>query len=327
MIRFFRQSYALQYVILALMAIAFWLPSFIVCNVPADQSSPVAPLYNVIERLLGFSPYAKLAFAFLLMLVEALLFNAVLIENQIVGKVSTMGAFVFILLMNLTRTQVNFYPFAVAMLFILLVLRELYSVYTAQKPELGLLKTGIFVALATLCYFPSIILVLWVLIALPILKKGSLRLELIPITGILLVYFLYFSWVFLFGDFLSMMEGYGDWFAELQLSVEGFNLKSILLLSFVVAAAVLLYFGGGSANFEKTVAVRSKMTISVLLAIVSVVLLFMGSDVLLNALFFMALAIIIGYEFSYLGNTAWVELFLTIFLLMVFANHYFFKLL
>ena len=327
MIRFFRQSYAVQYVILALMAIAFWLPSFIVCNVPADQSSPVTPLFNVIERLLGFSPYAKLTFAFLLMLVEALLFNAVLVENQIVGKVSTMGSFVFVLLMNLTRTQVNFYPFAVAMVLILLVLRELYGVYTAQKPELELLKSGIFAALATMCYFPSIILVLWMLIALPILKKGSLRLELIPLTGFFLVYFLYFSWVFLFGDFLSMIEGYGDWFVELQLSVEGFNLKSILLLSFVVAAAVLLYFGGGSANFEKTVAVRSKMTISVLLAIVSVVLLFMGGDVLLNALFFMAFAIIIGYEFSYLGNTAWVELFLTIFLLVVFANHYFFKLL
>ena len=178
-----------------------------------------------------------------------------------------------------------------------------------------------------MCYFPSIILLLWVLVALPILKKGSLRLELIPITGFMFVYFLYFSGMFLFGDFLSTMEGYGDWFAELQLSVEGFNLKSILLLSFIVVSSVLLYFGGGSANFEKTVAVRSKMTISVLLAFVSVVLLFLGGNVLLDALFFVALAIIIGYEFSYMGNTSWTELFLTVFLLLVVANHYYFKLL
>lgn len=327
MIKFFRQSYAVQYVILAMMAVAFWVPSFIAGKVPVGLDSPATPLFNGIEHLLRFSPYAKLAFAFLLMLVEALLFNAILVENQIVGKVSTMGGFVFILLMNLTRTQVNFYPFAVAMVFILLVLRELYNTYTAPKPELGLLKAGIFIALASMCYFPSIILILWVLVALPILKKGSLRLELIPITGCLFTYFLYFSGVYLFSDFLTMIEGYGDWFAELELSVEGFNLKSIILLSFIIISAILLYLGGGNANFEKTVAVRSKMTVSVLLAVLSVVLLFLGGNILLNGLIFMAMAIIIAYEFSYMGNTAWAELFLTVFLLAVFANHYYFKLL
>ena len=327
MIKFFRQSYAVQYVILALMAVAFWLPSFLAGRVPADQSSPVTPLYNVVEHLLRFSPYAKLAFAFLLMLLEALLFNTIMVENQIVGKVGTMGGFVFILLMNLTRTQVNFYPFALALFFILLALRELYNVYVAQKPELGLLKTGIFIALASMCYFPSIILILWVLVALPILKKGSLRLELIPITGFLFVYFLYFSGVYLFGDFLTVIEGYGDWFIDLQLSVEGFNLKSILLLAFLVVSVVLLYFGGGSANFEKTVAVRSKMTISVLLAFVSVILRFLGGNVLMNGLIVLALTIIIAYEFSYVGNTGWIDLFLAVFLLLVVANHYYFKLL
>lgn len=327
MIKFFRQSYAVQYVILALMAVAFWVPSFIAGKVPVDQGSSTTPLYDGIERLLKFSPYAKLAFTFLLMLLEALLFNTILVENQIVGKVGTMGGFVFILLMNLSRTQANFYPFALAMIFILLVMRELFNTYLAQKPELGLLKAGIFIALASMCYFPSIILVLWVLVALPILKKGSLRLELIPITGFLFTYFLYFSGVYLFGDFLSMIEGYGDWFVDLELSVEGFNLKNIILLSFIIVSVILLYFGGGSANFEKTVAVRSKMTVSMLLAAFALILLFLGGNILLNGMVFLALAIIIAYEFSYIGNTGWTDLFLAVFLLAVLANHYYFKLL
>ena len=326
MIKFFRQSYAVQYVILAMMAVAFWIPTFIAGKVPSYLGSPTTPLFNYIEQMLKFSPYAKLVFAFLLMLIEALLFNAILVENQIVGKVSTMGGFVFILLMNLTRTQVNFYPFVSAMVFILLVLREIYKIYLTPKPELGLLKAGIFIALASMCYFPSIILILWALVALPVLKKGSLRWQLIPITGFLFTYFLYFSGVFLFGDFLSTMEGYGDWFLELELSVEGFNLKNIILLSFIIVSAILLYFGGGNANFEKTVAVRSKMTVSVLLVVFAVVLLFLGGNILWNGLVFMALAIIIAYEFSYMGNTAWTELFLTVFLLLVIANHYYFKL-
>lgn len=325
MIKFFRQSYAIQYVILALLAVALWAPSFIAGVVPANQGSPVTPLFNVIEHLLGFSPYAKLAFAFLLMLVEALIINSILTDNQIVGKVGTMGGFTFILLMNLTRTQVNFYPFMVALFFVLLAMNELFSVYFAQKPELDLLKTGIFIALASMCYFPSIILIVWTLVALPVLKKGNLRLQLIPITGLLFTYFLFFSLVFLFGDFLSMIEGYGDWFAELKLSVKGFNLKNVIVIAFLILTAILLYFGGGSTNYEKTVAVRSKMVIIMMLTFFAVVLLFFGGSVLLNSLLFLVLAIIFAYEFSYLGNTGWANLFLTLFLLVVFANHYYFK--
>ena len=327
MIKFFRQSYAIQYVILALLAVAFWVPTFIAGVVPIDLGSPVTPIFNTLERLLSFWPYAKLIFAFLLMLVEALLFNMILAENQVVGKVSTMGAFTFILFMNLTRTQVNFYPLALSVIFILLALRKLYSIYLAQKPELDLLKVGIFIALASMCYFPSIILILWTLFALPIAKKGSLRLQLIPITGFLSTYFLYFSGVYLFGDFLTLMEGYSDWFAELTFSVEGFNLKNITLLSCLILTAIFLAIGSNNANFEKTVAVRTKLTIGILLAVFAIVLLFLGGNVLLNGLIFMALAIIIAYEFSYLGNTGWAELFLMVFMLLVLANHYYFKLL
>lgn len=327
MIKFFRQSYAIQYVILALLAVAFWVPTFIAGVVQTGLGSPVTPLFNAVERLLGFWLYAKLIFAFLLMLVEALLFNMILAENQIVGKVSVMGAFVFILLMNLTRTQVNFFPFSLSVVFILLALSKLYCIYLSQKPELDLLKAGIFIALASMCYFPAIILILWTLLALPIAKKGSLRLQLIPIMGFLFTYFLYFSGVYLFGDFRTLMESYGDWFSELTFSVDAFNLKNIILLSCLILAAVFLFIGSNNANFEKTVAVRTKLTIGILLVVFAIVLLFFGGNVLMNGLIFLALAIIIAYEFSYLGNTGWTELFLIVFMLLVVANHYYFKLL
>lgn len=327
MIKFFRQSYVVQYVVIALMLITFWIPTFIAGWVQTDLGSSVTPLYSLIERILGFSPYAKLAFAFLLMLFEAALFNMLLVENQIVGKVSTMGAFVFVILMNLTRTQVNFYPFALATLFILLMLRVVFRLYLSQKPELDLLKAGIYIALASICYFPSIFLIIWVFVALPIAKKGTLRLQLIPIVGFLFFYFLYFSCIFLFGDFLAIMHDYRDWFDGLSFTLVGFNLKSVILITFLVVVSLLFFYGGRNANFEKTVAVRTKMTMSVLLMLLGILMLFIGGNVMLNGLIFIGLSIIIAYEFSYMGNTGWANLFLTLFLLLVFANHYYFKLL
>ena len=324
MIKFFRQSYAIQYVVIALLAIALWLPSFLSGTVAAGMDSPVIPLYGLVKRILAFSPLAQLLFAFLLIVLEALIFNAILVNNQIIGKVSTMGAFVFVLLMSLTRTQADFYPFALSVVFILLIINVLFDIYLSQNPELSLLKAGILVALSSLCYFPSILLIVWVMAVLPIAKKGSFRLELIPMAGLLFTYFLYFVGVYLFGDFLSVIHAYQDFFIEVSLSVEGFNYKIIILLSFLILTSVLLLIG--NAHSEKAV-VRMKIAMSTLLVVFSVVLLFLGGNVLMNGLIFITLSILFSYEFTNMNNTGWANIVLALFLLVVFANHYYLKLL
>ena len=327
MIKFFRQSYAVQYVVIALMAIALWVPAFVWGKAIVDMGEPVTPLYNLLAGLLGGSAILQHIVAFVLLVVETLLFNAIMVENQIVGKVSTMGMFVFLLLMSLTQTQTNFYPFAMSTVFILLIISNLFEVYQLPNPELGLMNAGILVALASMCYFPAIWLLLWVLIVLPMAKKGSVRLLLIPLVGCLSVYFLYFIGVYLFGDFKTLMHGYLEYFTSFHFSVEGFNLKNIILLSALLLSTVLLFIGGNNSNFEKTVAVRVKISMTLILAVFALLFLFFGGNVLMNGLIFLVLSIFVSYAFSYMGNTGWANLFLTVFLILVFANHYYFKLL
>ncbi|MCR5659326.1 MAG: hypothetical protein K6G25_08385 [Bacteroidales bacterium] len=325
MIKFFRQSYAVQYVVIALLAIALWIPAFVSGKMTMGLDSPVTPIFNLVDNLLDFSPIAQHTFAFLLLVFETLVFNMILVKNQVVGKVSTMGAFVFVILMSLTRTQTNFYPFALSAIFIILAINKLFETYQLPNPEMSLLKAGACIALASMCYFPSILLILWVFIALPIAKKGTLRLQLIPLFGFLFVYLVYFVAVYLFGDFLTLMHGYRDYFTSIKFSVESFNYKIIFVLVILVASTALLLFGGSNANFEKTIAVRTKISMTVVLLVLSFVLLFLGNNVLMNGLIFIALAILISYAFSYLGNTGWANLFLALFLVLVFANQYYFK--
>ena len=327
MIKFFRQSYAIQYVVIALMAIALWIPAFVSGKLTMGLNEPVTPIFNLVDRLLSFSPIAQHAFAFVLLVLETLLFNAIMVNNQIVGKVGTMGAFVFVLLMSLTCTQTNFYPFALSVIFILLAISNLFEIYLLPNPELNLLKTGAFVALASLCYFPAVLLMLWVFFALPIAKKGTLRLQLIPIFGFLFVYFFYFVGVFLFGDFRSLLDGYSEYFTSIKFSVKGFNLKIIGLLVFLVLSTVFLLLGGNNANFEKTIAVRTKISMTVIMSVFALLLLFLGGNVLMNGLIFIVISILVSYAFSYISNTGWANLFLTLFIILVFANHYYFKLL
>ena len=327
MIKFFRQSYAIQYVVIALLAIALWIPVFVSGKEVTGLESPVTPIFNVVSGILDFSYPVQLIFAFLLLVLETLIFNMILVDNQIVGKVSTMGAFVFVLLMSLTRTQVSLYPFSLSVVFILLAISNIFKIYQIPNPEFNLVKAGAFVALASMCYFPNVILVLWIFVVLPIAKKGSLRLQLIPVFGFLFVYFAYFVSLFFFGDIQQVLIGYRDYFSSFQLSVEGFSLRVIILLSVLVAATAFLLLGGNNVNLEKAVAVRTKISITVVLAFFAVFLLFLGGNVLMNGLIFIVLSILVAYSFSYLGNPRWADLFLALFLVLVFANHYYFKLL
>ena len=95
----------------------------------------------------------------------------------------------------------------------------------------------------------------------------------------------------------------------------------------LVAATAFLLLGGNNVNLEKAVAVRTKISITVVLAFFAVFLLFLGGNVLMNGLIFIVLSILVAYSFSYLGNPRWADLFLALFLVLVFANHYYFKLL
>ena len=325
MIKFFRQSYIVQYIVLSILALALWVPSFVVGVADVDMTSPVTPLYNLVDRILGFSPYAKLAFAFLLMVFETLFFNSILVGNQIVTKVSVMGAFVFLLLMNLTMTQTVFSPFALATLFLLALVNSLFLVYMTPNVEIYLLNAGIFLGLATMCYFQSIILVLWVMIALVISKRGSLRFQLIPILGFLLPYFIYFLIAFFCGDLPEVWNGYVEGFSVFQLSVKGFDMWNLIALAVVALSAVFLVWGGGTSNYEKTVAVRMKISMTIVLIVFGVFLLFTGSSMLLNGLVFIALSIILSYELSYIANTGWANLALALVLLVVFANKFVFQ--
>lgn len=325
MIKFFRQSYIIQYIMLAILALALWIPSFVATPTNVDMTSPVTPLYNLFDRILGFSPYAKLAFAFLLMVFETLFFNSILVGNQIVTKVSVMGAFVFLLLMNLTMTQAVFSPFALATLFILALMNSLFLVYLTPNVEIFLLNAGIFLGLATMCYFQSIVLIVWVIVALIISKKGSLRYQLIPIIGFLIPYFVYFLIAYFRGDLLDVLGGYAEGVLLLNLSAKGFDWWNLGVILLVALSAIFLVLGGGTTNYEKTVAVRMKITMAIVLIAFGVFLFFTGNCVLLDGLFFIALSVILSYEFSYIGNTGWADIVLTLVLLLVFANKFYFQ--
>lgn len=322
MIRFFRNSYLIQYVSIALLVIALWIPSFITGNVDVSWRSGVTPLYNLVADILDFWPPAMLLFAMLLMGFEAVFFNSILAANQIIGMVHTIGAVTFLLLLNLLPVQTAFYPFLLASFFLLMFIHTLFAIYQSPRPELYLLNAGFYLSFATMCWFPSLLLAVWGIISLSIIHKGSLRFHIIPFVGLLLPYFLYFAVHFLMGDLMLVWQGYADFFTGFRLTFVGFDVLRIALLGFLVLLLFMPLFIPHHYSFEKSVAVRTKIAMTYNLLLLGIFLLFIGGDPMLHGVFFLALSILFSYSLAYLDHLKWSNITFLLLLLGVLASHY-----
>ncbi len=322
MIKFFRQSYIIQYIVMAIIALAIWIPSFIAGNVDPELRSPVAPLYNLVADILDFWPPAMLVFAFLLTIFNLMFFNAMLTSNQLVGKVSTLGGLIYLLLMNLFPSQTTFYPFLLASVFLLMFIHTLFLIYQTPHPELYLLNAGFYLSFASMCYFPSLLLAVWGVIALGVVHRGSLRLHLIPFLGLLLPYFFYFAAHYLMGDMVEVLQRYGNFFQNHQFFVMGLNKVEIITLAFLLLACMMPLLSPHLYSFEKSIAVRTKILMTVILLFFGIFMLFLDDKSLQSGVVFIALSIFFSYEGAYLDKLKWSNVTLWIFLLGVVATHY-----
>lgn len=305
-----------------MLCIALWVPSFITGNVDVSWRSPVTPLYNLIADILDFWPPAMLIFAMLLMGFESMFFNSVMASNQIINKTNTLGAVIFLLLMNLMPVQTTFYPFLLSSAFVLMFIHTVFAIYQSPRPELYLLNAGFFVAFASMCWFPSLLLAVWGIIALSLVHKGSLRLHIIPFLGLLLPYFFYFAAHFLKGDMMQVLQTYGDYFNGFHLSLQGFSWLKIGVMGFLLLVSTMPWFMPLNYSFEKSIAVRTRITMTIILLLFGIFLLFVESDPMLSGLFFIALSILFSYELAYLDKLKWSNITFILLLLLVLASHY-----
>lgn len=322
MIRFFRNSYIIQYVAIGLLCLLLWLPSFITGQVDVSWRSPVTPLYNLVADLLDFWPYALLLLAFLLNGFGAMFFNSILASHQIINRVNTLGSVVFLLMMNLVPSQTTFYPFALASVFVLMFLHTLFAINQAQKPELYLFNAGLYLSLATMCWFPTLLLALWGIIALGLVHKGSLRLHMIPFLGLLMPYFFYFVVHYLMGDLLPLWQEYGNYFSSLRLTIAGFSWLKAGLLAFLLLVSAMPLLMPRNYSFEKTVSVRTRVSMTVVLLLFGVFMLFLPGNPMQSGVLFLALAVLFSYELAYIDGIRWSNVTFVLVLLGVLALHY-----
>jgi len=230
---------------------------------------------------------------------------------------------VFLLITNLLPQQTTFYPMLLAGVFLLMFIHTLFSLYQTTRPEIYLLNAGFYLSFATMCYFPTLLLALWGIIALAIIHKGSFRLHLIPFLGLLLPYFFFFAVHFMMGDLMPTLQAYGDFFSGLRFTLEGFTWFKVGLLAFLLLVSLMPRFMPRNYSFEKTVSVRSKIVMTIILLLFGILLLFLPGDPMQSGVMFIALSILFSYELAYIDGLRWSNVTLAVFMVIVLGFHYY----
>lgn len=145
--------------------------------------------------------FGKSAFSFSLLAVfilyaQAIFLNAIVAQFKLYKHNTYLVSFSFIALCSLHPALSNFSPLLLVNIFVLLAIRELLKMKQAQQVNKELFNLGFIIMMAALIHFSSILLLLFLFIALLILRPFNFREWMIAFVGLLMP--LYFFGVLLF---------------------------------------------------------------------------------------------------------------------------------
>lgn len=322
MLKFFRHSYIAQLVVIVLLLVVLWIPAFVTQLRDTAVGTPTTPLYNLIAGLFDSSSSAMTVLVFVVFGLCALFFNSMLSVNQLVTRNSSIGAFVFVLCLCCVPIKDEYYPFLLAIPFIMMVIQTFYLIYQVEKPEPYLMNAGFFLALASMFYFPSIILIIWMLLAMLVMDFRDPKHFLIPIIGFFVPYFILFV-CFYFNH--TLVEKFNDYilaFNEIGFEKLGVNTADWMVLVIAFALTWLSIMVILSDKTDNAVATRKKVSITIWLFFFGFMMLFMQKPVMFNGLVFIVMAIFVSMVLCYVKKTKIVDIVIIVLMMAIIANQY-----
>lgn len=295
--RLFNTNTVFTISVIVILTILFWIPAFFVEPATA-LPLPVSPGFGFIVKLLGEFKIISGIAAIGLMVLGALLLNSILDDYDVLPKNSSMGAFVYILIMSGRHDLVYLNPALFSNLFLIISLGQLFRIYGKQDTFAPAFNTGFFIALASLFYFPAILMFILVPVSLIVYRQFSWREWFISVIGLILPYAFLATWYF-WNDVLFIK--YGEYLNSLKMidfRNLTFNTYFYIQAGFIAILMMLSFFRMIGALNEKQIRIRKAYSILIWFVFLGLgVFLFSGNYSFPGYCFFMlpAAAMISGY--------------------------------
>lgn len=321
MLNFFKHSFLAQQVTIVVIALCLWLPAFICKSayLPSDYNTP---LYNIVVRIFDFSPFLLNTVAFIFYLLSIFLFNSMLSANRLVSKNSTIGAFTFVMMMCCSPELHSCYPFVFACPFILMAMHTLFLIYQTDAPENYMMNIGYFIGIASLFYYPSAFLIVWIIISFLIFRFNEIRYMMIPITGFMIVNAIVVGIFFLTGKYDLLIDSYSQFFNNLKLSFDLAYSNIILLFITFVLFLISLARSLSNRSSDKGTNVRKRIGVALMMTIFAIVIFFIQTPLMNNAMVFMMFAFFYAITLSDIKKSNIANIIMIVVCIFIIAKQY-----
>jgi hypothetical protein len=323
LVRFFRSHQPVLLIVIPLVAALLWLPAFRHPILPVVKHQ--MPLYELLVRPMMGQPWTLTTVAFVLLLIQAFLFNYIVDKYELTGKASYLPILMYVVFTSFAPGLLYLHPVLFANIFILLALNRVLGTYRQTTALSPCFDAGFLTAIASLFYFPAVFLLLFIFIAVIVLRPFSWREWAIVLLGFLLPYIYANTYYFLVNglDYLWIDKMvFPIIYRDIQFTGQMAQPYSELIL-FVVIAAVLSIGRGADAG-NRSVQHRSNVTVLRWLFIIGALTLFVTPD--LNYIYFFVallplLILITGY-FLWARMVWLAEIVMWMLVLTIAYNHF-----
>ncbi len=323
LVRFLRSHQPILLIVIPVLAAILWLPAFLHPIVPIIKHQ--MPLFELLARPFIVYPRLTGLIAFIFLLLQAFLFNYILAKYELLGKPTYLPALLYVVFGSLAPSLLQLHPALLANVFILLSLNCVLGTYRKTNALSACFEAGFFIALASLFYFPAVLGIVFILIAVLVLRPFSGRELTIVLLGFLLPYLYLFVYYFVADklDYLLVDRMLFPFMSrDLKFDVE--IAQPYYELVFFTGIAALLSIGRGMETSSRSVQYRSNITVLRWLFIIGCLTLVLSPG-LNYSYFFMALIPLLVLITSYFlwARIVWLaEIIMWMLVLVIVFNRY-----
>ena len=305
---------------LPLVLMVMWV--FILPKPEIINTENAFPLFLYVFQIVRQSRIALIVISLLFVVLQAFFLTNVINKQGVLRETSHLPALLYVVLMSCFPEQLSFNPLLFANFFIIVFLNSIFNFYRSDTAVFEVFNAGVFIGLASLVYWPCLVLFPLTMASLFVLRPFNIREWAVSFLGVLLP-FVFLGVVLFWLDMLSVnsIKSILEPLYRVQLST-AYNGTYIILTAIlaIILIASLWRFSSDLNNFSKLRA-RKFLAIIVWFFLFAALSYLVASKNSMIGLSFLAipLSVIISNYFLSLKNQLLAEL---VFLLLLAAVIY-----
>jgi len=217
----FRRNLFINIIFLVLFAVGLQLKYYL----DPTPTNIDTPLFPALGSILSSSPYFQTSVSILLLVMQAVIISKYITVHRLSRALSTIPGAIFILFVSSVLEPENFNVILLANLFFVLSIGSLFKIYKQYQPIATMFNSGFLLGLATIFYYPYILMFV-------ALAMGLYNLRNFDFKEFLQLFFGFLSCLFLVGVYAysaELLDVYKSIFTK-NYSLPAFDFSNSIIL-------------------------------------------------------------------------------------------------